>query len=90
VAESDDNGRHSAASGPPRNTRRLSDKILVAFHSACDQSEYEIAEQLLRILETLTTRRPMMPEGGRRRSLDVLVAAYERLWNLRNPGAGDG
>jgi len=29
----------------PRYTRRLSDKILIAFHQACDQSDFEVAEQ---------------------------------------------
>ena len=30
-------------SGTPRYTRRLSDKILIAFHHACDQSELHLA-----------------------------------------------
>jgi hypothetical protein len=63
----------------------LSDKILIAFHHACDQSDYEIAEQLLRILEMLLTRRPLTADGNRRRSMESLVAAHERLWHLRHP-----
>lgn len=69
----------------PRYTRRLSDKILVAFHHACDQADYEVAEQLLRILEMMLTRRPVNPDANRRRSIETLVAAYERLWYLRHP-----
>ena len=34
--------------GAPRYSRRLSDKIFLAFHHACDQRDYEIAERLLK------------------------------------------
>ena len=30
----------------PRYTRRLSDKILIAFHLACDQADFEVAASL--------------------------------------------
>jgi len=74
--------------GPaPRYTRRLSDKILIAFHQACDQADYPIAQDLLRILEVVITSRPSHPDLNRRRSLDNLVAAHERLWSLRHPDA---
>ncbi|MGH7069265.1 MAG: hypothetical protein ACREFO_04545 [Acetobacteraceae bacterium] len=69
---------------PPRYTRRLSDKILVAFHQACDQADLEVAEQLLRVLELMLTRKPAMPDHQRRRSMQGLVAAHERLWYLRH------
>ena len=72
-------------SGAPRYSRRLSDKILIAFHHACDQADFEVAEQLLRVLEGMLTRRPLNPDNNRRRSLETLVAAYERLWYLRHP-----
>jgi hypothetical protein len=68
-----------------RYSRRLSDKILIAFHHACDQSDIEVAEQLLRILEMMLTRRPLTPDGTRRRNMESLVAAHERLWHLRHP-----
>ena len=68
----------------PRHTRRLSDKILIAFHQACDQDDLEVAEQLLRILELMLTRRPAAPDQQRRRSMEGLVAAYERLWYLKH------
>jgi hypothetical protein len=70
--------------GQPRYTRRLSDKVLIAFHQACDQEEFEIAEQLLQILETILVHRPIHVKADRRRSMDTLVAAHERLWHLRN------
>ncbi|MCX7684300.1 MAG: hypothetical protein N2Z67_03390 [Acetobacteraceae bacterium] len=69
----------------PRYTRRLSDKILIAFHQACDQRELEVAEQLLRILDEMLTRRPTTPDVNRRRNIESLVAAHERLWLLRHP-----
>jgi hypothetical protein len=74
-----------AVSGAPRYSRRLSDKILLAFHHACDQADYEIAEQLLRILENMLTRRTVPPDVNRRKSIESLVAAHERLWHLRHP-----
>ena len=73
----------------PRQGRRLSDKILVAFHQACDQGDFEVAEQLLRVLEMMLTRRPTSPDVNRRRNIETLVAAHERLWHLRHPEAGE-
>ena len=78
-------GRESGSSGTPRYTRRLSDKILIAFHHACDQADFEVAEQLLHVLEMMMTRRPLTPDGTRRRNMESLVAAHERLWHLRHP-----
>ncbi len=75
------------AATPPRHSRRLSDKVLIAFHHACDQADFEIADELLRLLETMLTRRPIMPDGNRRRSMESLVAAHERLWHLRHGDA---
>jgi hypothetical protein len=83
-SEHDGTGDRSGASIPPRHSRRLSDKILIAFHHACDQSDFEVAEQLLRILELMLTRRPASPDTNRRRNMESLVAAHERLWHLRH------
>lgn len=69
---------------PARHSRRLSDKILVAFHHACDTADLEIAEQLLVLLETMLTRRAPSPTANRRRNMESLVAAHERLWHLRH------
>lgn len=78
--------RDGGRGGPaPRHSRRLSDKILIAFHHACDQADYEVAEQLLNTLETMLTRRPVSPDTNRRRNMESLVAAHERLWYLRHP-----
>jgi hypothetical protein len=86
VSESDDPIDREAGGGTtPRYSRRLSDKILIAFHHACDQADLEVAEQLLRVLEMMLTRRPLNPDAGRRRNMESLVAAHERLWHLRHP-----
>jgi len=73
-----------AARNIPRHTRRLSDKVLIAFHQACDTSDLEIAADLLRVLEVMLARRPTHADGNRRRNVEGLVAAYERLWHLRH------
>src|SRR6185312_637464 len=88
----DDAGREHTSSGgaAPRYSRRLSDKVLIAFHHACDQGDFEVAEQLLHILEMMLTRRPLTPDGTRRRNMESLVAAHERLWHLRHTHREDG
>jgi len=81
-------GKRAETQVPPRYSRRLSDKILIAFHHACDQGDFEVAQQLLHILETMLTRKPAPVDGGnRRKNMESLVAAYERLWHLRHPDA---
>jgi len=77
--------RDPAPAAAPRYSRRLSDKILIAFHHACDQGDYEVADQLLHVLEMMLRRRVLSPDLNRRRSMDSLVAAHERLWMLRHP-----
>ena len=77
--------RRAAPIRLPRHTRRLSDKVLVAFHHACDTSDLEMAGRLLGILETILTRRSVEVDRDRRRSTEDLVAAHERLWLLRHP-----
>lgn len=75
----------SAGTPPVRHSRRLFDKVLVAFHHACDANDMEVADQLLALLELMTTRRPRPEDHNRRRSVESLVAAHERLWHLRHP-----
>jgi len=69
---------------PPRQGRRLSDKILVAFHHACDAGDLNVAEQLLKTLEGMIVRANLPPEQNRRKQIESLVAAHERLWHLRH------
>lgn len=72
--------------GPPirRHTRRLEDKLLVAFHHACDVADIEVARHVLQVLEMMVSRKPTQPDPNRRRNIEGLVAAHERLWHLRN------
>ncbi len=67
-----------------RHTRRLEDKLLVAFHHACDVADIEVARHVLQILELMLARKPPQPDPNRRRNMEGLVAAHERLWNLRH------
>jgi hypothetical protein len=85
MADGGDRGADGSTGAPTRHSRRLSDKVLIAFHHACDQSDFEIAEQLLHVLENIVARRPLSPDQNRRRNMDSLVAAHERLWYLRHP-----
>ncbi|MFL5280839.1 MAG: hypothetical protein ACJ8AW_07515 [Rhodopila sp.] len=68
---------HAAARG-----RRLSDKIRIAFHTACDEEAFEIAERLLNQLDALIRRPPILPNGVDRRQPESLAALDERLTNL--------
>jgi hypothetical protein len=64
--------------------RRLSDKILIAFHQACDERDLEVAKQLLKTLEVVVYSQKVPPERNRRKEVESLVGAHHRLWNLRN------
>ena len=85
VTDDDGSARESGQARPQRHSRRLSDKVLVAFHHACDTQDLETATELLRTLENMLTRRPSSPDGNRRRNMESLIAAHERLWHLRHP-----
>jgi hypothetical protein len=89
VSHTENIGREHSTVSAPRYSRRLSDKILIAFHHACDQADFEVAGQLLHILEMMLSRRPVTPDGTRRRSMESLIAAHERLWHLRHPNADE-
>ncbi len=68
----------------PRYTRRLSDKVLIAFHHACDWGDVEAAASLLDVLEFMLKRPPHLPDGSDRRDQESLVAVHERLWQIRD------
>lgn len=74
-----------AAPDRPIRHRRLSDKVLIAFHHACDTSDFEVAKRLLDLLEIMLARRLIHADHNRRRSIEGLVAAHERFWHLRHP-----
>jgi hypothetical protein len=62
--------------------RRLTDKVRVAFHAACDEGAVEIAERLLIQLEQLIHSPSQLPIGFDRRRPERLTAPAERLANL--------
>jgi hypothetical protein len=45
---------------------------------------------LLYVLAFMINRTPDLPAGRERRAKESLVAAHERLWQLRNPALLDG
>ena len=73
-----------------RYTKRLIDKILIAFHHACDQGDVQVASELLRVLDFMATRKLPLPNSEVRRPDRGLVGAYEGLWQIRNPENGRG
>jgi hypothetical protein len=58
--------------------RRLSDKVLVAFHQACAQHDVNVACGLMAVLEHMWLRDLDAP-WGRRRNVNWLLPARERL-----------
>jgi len=68
----------------PRGNRRLSDKILLAFHQACDQHNFPVAQELIHILETMVSVTPRSKGIDFRKSVNLIVAAHERLWHIRH------
>src|ERR1700749_125453 len=77
---------HQSASQNSKSghTRRLSDKILIAFRQSCVQGDYEVAEQLLHVLEMMLARGPTTQEE-RREDMEAVVSAHQWLWALRHP-----
>ena len=69
--------------GPLQQKGRIQPSMLSLVHRACDAGHLELAATLLKLAETLTEAEPDIRQ--RRRDAAVIVAAYERLWRLRNP-----
>ncbi len=74
--------RLSAGRPVAHRRSRLSDKIRVAFHIACDDGAFELAERLLGQLDQLVHCPPVLPTGVDRRQAESLAALCERLANL--------
>ncbi len=70
--------------------RRLSDKLLIAFDQACAIGELTVAHELLCSLEGLFERPGRHADQDRRKNLENLVEAHERLWMLRHKASGGG
>lgn len=75
--------RPRSAAGPQRPYRGLPDRILVAAHQACDLGELDVAGSLLSILELVLLQSAPASLVAHRRTIEGMVAAYERLWHLR-------
>jgi hypothetical protein len=67
-------------------TKRLSDKVLIALHQACDERDIEVARAVLDLLEVMARRSPSLPDCRETRHVkECLVAAHERLWHIQHP-----
>jgi hypothetical protein len=67
------------------HARRLSDKVLIAFHQACEQNDPEVALHLLSVFETMMRSRSGLRGVERQKSMDTLVTAHEQLWHIMHP-----
>jgi hypothetical protein len=56
--------------------------MLMAVHSACDQCELEIARHLIEMIDVVIGG-PSPELVIDARALESLVAAHQRLWELR-------
>ena len=66
-----------------RRPRRLTDKLLQAFHAACNEDAAEIAQELLRLLLFHVQHPAHLPAGFERRAPHDFKGARERLRNLQ-------
>jgi hypothetical protein len=72
----------SPAPGHTPRMRRIGDKILAAFEHASERNELEVAALLLIEYERVVTRIPISLGGERRREMESLISAHNRLWEL--------
>jgi hypothetical protein len=63
----------------PQHTRRLSDKILMAFNQACEQRAVEVAELLIRALELALTKEGGLGKTDNRKDLEAVFQAFDKL-----------
>jgi hypothetical protein len=63
---------------------------ITAFHQACDERDLEVAERLLAVLAMVIVGRRHQPTVPDRHDQESLVAAYERLWQIRHPDIAVG
>jgi hypothetical protein len=64
-------------------SRRLTDRIMSAFRTACDEDDLETAARLLVILEIAILKTKTDGTLNRRKGLQALTDAHEHLWHLR-------
>jgi hypothetical protein len=68
-----------------RCSRRVSDKILIAAHHACDIGDVEVAQHLVFVAEKALRREHPIMEFDTVRCRERVVAALERVWHLKHP-----
>lgn len=66
---------------PTRHQSRLADRLISIVHSACDNSDLEVARDLLMTLDELM-KKNAFSDKDRRRIAVSMVTAHERLWLL--------
>jgi hypothetical protein len=64
-------------------SRRLTDRIMAAFRTACEEDDLETAARLLVILELAIMKSKIDGALNRRKGLQALTDAHEHLWHLR-------
>src|ERR1700753_3076137 len=69
----------------PPDRCALFDEVLVLFHCACDQRDNKVAFELIAVLDGMAMREAPLPDSEVRLSKLGLVAAHERLWEMRHP-----
>jgi hypothetical protein len=71
--------------GGSRHARRLSDKLLIEFYQACEDNTPKVALRLLDELESMIRDQSRPNSVERRKLVDKLIAAHERLWHILHP-----
>jgi hypothetical protein len=61
----------------------LGDELLLAFHRACDDRELEVADYILDVVKFMARLSSETTGDGSFQDGKKLVAADERLWQLR-------
>ena len=67
----------------PPYTRRLSDKILMAFHQACEQHAVEVAGLLIQALELALTKEGGPGKVDNRKDLEAVFQAFDKLKSVQ-------
>ncbi len=70
------------------DSRRLSDKIFLAFNDACDQQRLDVAELLLQALELSQVAATRDQGAERRRADESMETAQEQIRLLRAHSSG--
>jgi hypothetical protein len=74
---------------PPVYTRRLSDKIVLAFNQACEQRAVEVAELLITALELALTMEGGYGKVDKRIDMTPFFVAFDKLKAMQDQsGAG--